>query len=117
MGQLIQLKEENRDFDFYLSKLKDLSGNDLESINSLILEKIDSKIPLIQEIASHLILSGGKRLRPLLTSCCYNLCKKKDDNEIQQDTITLKAQVQQQQTAAAANTGTPIIKENSAAMV
>ncbi len=81
MGQLIQLKEENRDFDFYLSKLKDLSGNDLESINSLILEKIDSKIPLIQEIASHLILSGGKRLRPLLTSCCYNLCKKKDDND------------------------------------
>ena len=81
MGQLIQLKEENRDFDFYLSKLKDLSGNDLESINSLILEKIDSKIPLIQEIASHLILSGGKRLRPLLTSCCYNLCKKKDNKD------------------------------------
>ena len=81
MGQLIQLKEENLDFDFYLSKLKDLSGNDLESINSLILEKIDSKIPLIQEIASHLILSGGKRLRPLLTSCCYNLCKKKDNKD------------------------------------
>ena len=81
MGQLIQLKEENRDFDFYLNKLKELSGNDLESINSLILEKIDSKIPLIQEIASHLILSGGKRLRPLLTSCCYNLCKKKDNKD------------------------------------
>ena len=28
MGQLIQLKEENRDFDFYLNKLKELSGND-----------------------------------------------------------------------------------------
>ena len=81
MGQLIQLQDENKDFDFYLSKLKDLCGNDLESINSIILEKIDSKIPLIQEIASHLILSGGKRLRPLLTSCCFNMCKKKQNKD------------------------------------
>tara|TARA_Y100000590_G_scaffold193572_1_gene220004 strand:+ start:1168 stop:2199 length:1032 start_codon:yes stop_codon:yes gene_type:complete len=77
MGQLVQLQKNNKDFDYYLTLLKKLCNNDLQSINSIIIEKLDSNVPLIQEIASHLILSGGKRLRPLLTSCCFKICKQK----------------------------------------
>tara|TARA_Y100000741_G_scaffold358059_1_gene336698 strand:+ start:190 stop:1218 length:1029 start_codon:yes stop_codon:yes gene_type:complete len=82
MGELVQLKDKKENFEFFLSDLINLCKDDLESINSLILEKLDSKVPLIKEIASHLILSGGKRLRPLLTSCCYKMSKNEyDDNK------------------------------------
>tara|TARA_Y100000590_G_C15644294_1_gene986251 strand:+ start:460 stop:1488 length:1029 start_codon:yes stop_codon:yes gene_type:complete len=81
MGEIVKLKKNIKDFDSYLSQLKSLCEDDLLSINSLILDKLDSKIPLIHEIASHLILSGGKRIRPLLTSCCFRMCKEKDNND------------------------------------
>ena len=81
MGQLIQLQNKKNNFDLDVAQLRNLCKEDLSSINSLILNKLDSKVPLIQEIASHLILSGGKRLRPLLTSCCFQMCKKKGNNE------------------------------------
>ena len=80
MGQIIQLKTYNDTFNLQVSKLINLCQKDLEAINTLILEKLDSKVPLIHEISSYLILSGGKRLRPLLTSCCYRLIEKQKDN-------------------------------------
>ncbi len=39
---------------------------DMAAVNSLIIQEIASPIPLIQEIAQHLIKSGGKRLRPMV---------------------------------------------------
>ena len=80
MGQIIQLKTYNDTFNLQVSKLINLCQEDLEAINTLILEKLDSKVPLIHEISSYLILSGGKRLRPLLTSCCYRLVDRQKDN-------------------------------------
>ena len=73
MGQLVQLRKPDNIFNSEIQKLMILCKDDIESINLLILEKVDSKVNLIKEIASYLILSGGKRLRPLLTSCSYNL--------------------------------------------
>ena len=73
MGKLIQLNKLNKDFSNEVNTLTNLCYKDLESINTLIIEKIDSTVPLIKEIASYLILSGGKRLRPLLTSSSFNL--------------------------------------------
>ena len=40
---------------------------DMAKVNSLILEKIGSDARLIPDISNHLISSGGKRLRPMLT--------------------------------------------------
>jgi len=73
MGQVVKLKKLNDIFNNEISNLTNLCYQDLESVNTLILEKLDSKVPLIKEVASYLILSGGKRLRPLLTSCSYHL--------------------------------------------
>ena len=92
MGQLIQLKNKHRNFEFFLSNLSIICDDDLQSINSMILDKLDSNIPLVKEIASHLILSGGKRLRPLLTSSCYKICKLKKNNN--KDYIGLAAAVE-----------------------
>jgi len=73
MGQLLKLKPHLKNFNTEISELINLCQEDLEAVNKLILEKLNSKVPLIQEAASYLILSGGKRLRPLLTSCCFNM--------------------------------------------
>ena len=56
MGQLIKLKDKNKDFNYYINSLHKLCERDLSAVNSIILEKLDSNIPLIHEIASHLIL-------------------------------------------------------------
>ena len=80
MGQVIKLKTKKNIFTEAISQLIHLCQEDLELTNTLILEKLDSKVPLIHKIASYLILSGGKRLRPLLTSCCYHLIEGENKN-------------------------------------
>ena len=44
-----------------------LSKTDMARVNDLILAMAGSNVALIPEIAEHLISSGGKRLRPMLT--------------------------------------------------
>lgn len=44
-----------------------LVASDLNHVNSVILNRMQSKIPLIPELAGHLIAGGGKRMRPMLT--------------------------------------------------
>jgi len=44
-----------------------LTAADMNSVNTVILERMQSKVPLIPELAGHLIAGGGKRMRPMLT--------------------------------------------------
>ena len=44
-----------------------LTADDMASVNALILSKCGSDVEMIPEVAKHLIDSGGKRLRPMLT--------------------------------------------------
>ena len=73
MAEVIPILKQKAVFDECIKKLSELCKGDLHSINTLILEKLDSSVPLIQEIGKYLILSGGKRLRPLLTTSCFHL--------------------------------------------
>lgn len=50
-----------------LQKAMDLVGGDLTLVNGVIIEHLTSDVPLIPEIAQHLIAAGGKRIRPLMT--------------------------------------------------
>lgn len=50
-----------------LRPLLDLVADDMAAINRLILDKAISDVDMIPELAHHLIDSGGKRLRPMLT--------------------------------------------------
>jgi octaprenyl-diphosphate synthase len=45
----------------------DLTKSGMERVNQLILSKAGSDVQMIPEVANHLISSGGKRLRPMLT--------------------------------------------------
>ena len=44
-----------------------LTAADMNAVNAVILGRMQSDIPLIPELAGHLIAGGGKRMRPMLT--------------------------------------------------
>lgn len=51
----------------------ELIAADMNGVNAVILERMQSKVALIPELAGHLIAGGGKRMRPMLTLACANL--------------------------------------------
>lgn len=58
-----------------ITDLRALVQSDFDACNTLIHQQIDHKIPLIQDVLSHLIQAGGKRLRPLVLLLSANACQ------------------------------------------
>ncbi|WP_432200732.1 polyprenyl synthetase family protein [Erythrobacter sp. W53] len=50
-----------------LDPMMALTAQGMNSVNAVILDRMQSEIPLIPALAGHLISGGGKRLRPMLT--------------------------------------------------
>ncbi|AHJ62716.1 All-trans-nonaprenyl-diphosphate synthase (geranyl-diphosphate specific) [Granulibacter bethesdensis] len=57
-----------------LSGLIALVQDDLTLCNQAIIDRMDSQVPLIPQLAAHIVAAGGKRLRPLLTLASARLC-------------------------------------------
>ena len=57
-----------------LERLQALVADDLAAVNRLIVEKMQSQVALIPQLAGHIVAAGGKRLRPLLTLATARLC-------------------------------------------
>lgn len=57
-----------------LDALHGLVSNDLAAVNRLIIEKMQSPVALIPQLAGHIIAAGGKRLRPMVTLAAARLC-------------------------------------------
>ncbi|MBW3096973.1 polyprenyl synthetase family protein [Pseudohoeflea coraliihabitans] len=66
MGVVIPLKEGN-DRQASVKPLVAVTKADMDRVNQLILARAGSDVQMIPEVANHLISSGGKRLRPMLT--------------------------------------------------
>ena len=56
-----------------LDPIMRLIAGDLNAVNAVILDRMQSQIPLIPELAGHLISGGGKRLRPMITLAAARL--------------------------------------------
>jgi octaprenyl-diphosphate synthase len=56
-----------------IKPLMHLTANSLNAVNHVILDRMQSPVALIPELAGHLIAGGGKRLRPMLTLGCASL--------------------------------------------
>ncbi|MFQ5533626.1 MAG: polyprenyl synthetase family protein [Sphingomonadales bacterium] len=54
--------------------LHGLVADDLARVNEAIITRMDSPVALIPQLAGHLIASGGKRLRPMLTLASAQMC-------------------------------------------
>ncbi|WP_425411186.1 polyprenyl synthetase family protein [Hyphococcus sp.] len=63
----------NADFLAAVTALQTLTKKDLEAVNHEILGRMESTVPMIPELAGHLINAGGKRLRPMLTLAAAKL--------------------------------------------
>ena len=73
MGVVVPI-EERRSQSASVRPLVDLTASDMRRVNALILSKTGSDVEMIPEVAKHLIDSGGKRLRPMLTLAAANMC-------------------------------------------
>lgn len=73
MGVVIPL-EEKRNSQASITPLVELVREDMGRVNQLILSKTGSDVKMIPEVAKHLIDSGGKRLRPMLTLAAAQMC-------------------------------------------
>jgi octaprenyl-diphosphate synthase len=56
-----------------LDSMVQLVAADLNQVNGVILDRMQSEVALIPELAGHLIAGGGKRMRPMLTLACARL--------------------------------------------
>ena len=81
MGVVVPF-EEARDPAESLKPLLEIVAEDMQAVNRIILDKAVSDVELIPELAHHLIASGGKRLRPMLTIASAKLCGYRGDGHV-----------------------------------
>ena len=57
-----------------LDEIRDLVGDDLHAVDAVIRARLKSAVPLVDQVAEHIIAGGGKRLRPLLVVLAARAC-------------------------------------------
>ena len=80
MGQVIPL--EDKQPGRLIEPLTSLVAADMALVNQTILSRTGSDVAMIPEVANHLIDSGGKRLRPILTLATAALSGYRGDGHI-----------------------------------
>jgi octaprenyl-diphosphate synthase len=68
--------------DATIDRLTELVNPDMLRVNATILSRTGSDVTMIPEVANHLISSGGKRMRPMLTLALANLTNYPGDGHI-----------------------------------
>lgn len=64
------------------NKLSQIFGNDISRIENIFENIQISEVAIINEIIHHIISSGGKRIRPLITCIAADLCNVQNDKYI-----------------------------------
>ena len=65
-----------------IARLIGFLAANMERVNAVILSRTGSDVAMIPEVANHLITSGGKRLRPMLTLAMARLAGYTGDGHI-----------------------------------
>ena len=78
----VVLQAVERDPAAALEPLLRLVRDEMGEVNKIILDQARSDVALIPELAQHLINSGGKRLRPMLTIGAAKMCGYSGDGHI-----------------------------------
>ena len=82
MGVVVPLDESKKRQGASIEPLVRLTRDAMERVNEIILSRAGSNVTLIPEIARHLIDSGGKRLRPMLTIAAATMCGAEGDGRV-----------------------------------
>ena len=72
-----------------INQIKHLVQNDFLSVNDVIMSKIKTQNELLDNLANHILQSGGKRLRPLMVLLASHACQYQG-----KDHITLAAMIE-----------------------
>jgi octaprenyl-diphosphate synthase len=57
-----------------LERIRDLVGTDFDAVDRVIKQRLHSPVALVDQVATYIIYSGGKRLRPLLVLLAARAC-------------------------------------------
>ena len=68
--------------DATIDRLVELANSDMLRVNAEIVARTGSEVTMIPEVANHLISSGGKRLRPMLTLAMADLTGYSGDGHV-----------------------------------
>ncbi len=82
MTNVVKLDEERARTGAALERLKSLVVADLDRVNQVILQHMQSRVTLIPQLAGHIIASGGKRVRPMLTLAAARLCDYRGERHV-----------------------------------
>ena len=81
LGVVVSLEEGKKNI-AGIKPLVDLTAADMGRVNELILSKAGSDVEMIPDVANHLISSGGKRLRPMLTLAAAQMLGYQGDGHV-----------------------------------
>ncbi len=81
MGVVVSLEGGKRE-NASIKPLMDLTSDAMGRVNNMILSMAGSDVEMIPEVANHLVSSGGKRLRPMLTIAAAQMFGYKGDNHV-----------------------------------
>jgi octaprenyl-diphosphate synthase len=82
VGLVVPLDESKKKGVARIEPLVALVSADMERVNQIILSKAGSDVEMIPEVAQHLISSGGKRLRPMLTLAAARMSGYEGDGHV-----------------------------------
>ncbi|MGY2047171.1 polyprenyl synthetase family protein [Methylobacterium sp. JK268] len=99
MGVVLPLDKSSSDPEASLNDLVALVAGGMERVNATILSRTGSDVTMIPEVANHLIASGGKRLRPILTLATAQLCGYRSGEGGRDGDVKLAASVEFMHTA------------------
>ena len=70
----VQRQATTPDQTMILDEIRNLAGDDLHAVDAVIRARLKSAVPLVDQVAEHIIAGGGKRLRPLLVVLAARAC-------------------------------------------
>jgi octaprenyl-diphosphate synthase len=83
LGIVVSLEEPRKEgWKPSLDAMDLIVADDIGRVNRLIVEKMESRAPLIPQLAGHIVAAGGKRLRPMLTLASAKLFNYGGDRHI-----------------------------------
>ena len=66
-----------------LHQIRELVTADFEAVDRVVKHRLHSQVALVDQVASYIIYSGGKRLRPLLVLLAGRACGHQGDQHIE----------------------------------
>jgi len=65
-----------------MQQIRSVVSQEFEAVNRLIIDKLHSRVPMVENIGHYIVDAGGKRIRPMLTLLAGGACGKVNNQHI-----------------------------------